>query len=176
MCRKANAILGCINRRIASSHRNFQLHCDCKSRTTCNAGGWKHAIRLVPISDLSYAFIPSQANEGILKNKIKKFLILFSPQWSLDHSGSWVIPLEQICFLLGFAAGAVFLGHLFLVWRRSTFLLALALGCPTGILAAFASSPSVFILGRCLWGTMLGAMQLALYMTRKYHAGAAVSG
>ncbi|XP_034262240.1 solute carrier family 22 member 17 [Pantherophis guttatus] len=88
-------------------------------------------------------------------------------EWSLDHSGSWVIPLEQICFLLGFAAGAVFLGHLAdSVGRRSTFLLALALGCPAGILAAFASSPSVFILGRCLWGTMLGAMQLALYITR----------
>ncbi|XP_058038801.1 solute carrier family 22 member 17 [Ahaetulla prasina] len=88
-------------------------------------------------------------------------------EWSLDHSGSWVIPLEQICFLLGFAAGAVFLGHLAdSVGRRSTFLLALALGCPAGLLAAFASSPSVFILGRCLWGTMLGAMQLALYVTR----------
>uniref|UniRef100_A0A8C5SR29 Uncharacterized protein n=1 Tax=Laticauda laticaudata TaxID=8630 RepID=A0A8C5SR29_LATLA len=56
----------------------------------------------------------SGVNEGIKKNKIKQFLVLFSPQWSLDHSGSWVIPLEQICFLLGFAAGAVFLGHLFL--------------------------------------------------------------
>ncbi|XP_070810473.1 solute carrier family 22 member 17 [Pituophis catenifer annectens] len=88
-------------------------------------------------------------------------------EWSLDHSGSWVIPLEQICFLLGFAAGAVFLGHLAdSVGRRSTFLLALALGCPAGVLAAFASSPSVFILGRCLWGMMLGAMQLALYITR----------
>ncbi|XP_026575312.1 solute carrier family 22 member 17 [Pseudonaja textilis] len=88
-------------------------------------------------------------------------------EWSLDHSGSWVIPLEQICFLLGFAAGAVFLGHLAdSVGRRSTFLFTLALGCPAGLLAAFASSPSIFILGRCLWGTMLGAMQLTLYITR----------
>uniref|UniRef100_A0A670YRB3 Solute carrier family 22 member 17 n=1 Tax=Pseudonaja textilis TaxID=8673 RepID=A0A670YRB3_PSETE len=109
----------------------------------------------------------SGVNEGIKKNKIKQFLILFSPQWSLDHSGSWVIPLEQICFLLGFAAGAVFLGHLAdSVGRRSTFLFTLALGCPAGLLAAFASSPSIFILGRCLWGTMLGAMQLTLYITR----------
>ncbi|XP_007441205.1 solute carrier family 22 member 17 isoform X1 [Python bivittatus] len=88
-------------------------------------------------------------------------------EWSLDHSRSWIVPLEQICFLLGFAAGAVFLGHLAdSVGRRSTFLLALALGCPAGMLAAFAASPSVFMLGRCLWGTMLGAMQLALYISR----------
>ncbi|XP_015679550.1 solute carrier family 22 member 17-like, partial [Protobothrops mucrosquamatus] len=87
--------------------------------------------------------------------------------WNLDRSGSWVIPLEQICFLLGFAAGAVFLGHLAdSVGRRSTFLLSLILGCPAGILAAFAASPSIFILGRCLWATMLGALQLALYITR----------
>uniref|UniRef100_A0A670YXZ1 Solute carrier family 22 member 17 n=1 Tax=Pseudonaja textilis TaxID=8673 RepID=A0A670YXZ1_PSETE len=174
---------------------------------TCNARGWKRLQRCSSLERYNqirtnirfklriHSF--SGVNEGIKKNKIKQFLILFSPQWSLDHSGSWVIPLEQICFLLGFAAGAVFLGHLFLcilvvsqglpcnlsisvalrsVGRRSTFLFTLALGCPAGLLAAFASSPSIFILGRCLWGTMLGAMQLTLYITRKSHVGAALSG
>ncbi|XP_072833151.2 solute carrier family 22 member 17 [Pogona vitticeps] len=88
-------------------------------------------------------------------------------EWFLDCSRGWVVPLEQLCFLLGFAAGALFLGHLAdSVGRRSTLLLALALGCPAGILAAFAASPSVFMLGRCLWGVMLGGMELALYLSR----------
>ncbi|XP_062993943.1 solute carrier family 22 member 17 [Elgaria multicarinata webbii] len=88
-------------------------------------------------------------------------------EWSLDCSRGWVVPLEQLCFLLGFAAGALLLGQLAdSVGRRGTLLLAVALGCPAGILAAFATSPSVFMLGRCLWGVMLGGMQLALYLSR----------
>uniref|UniRef100_H9GB54 Solute carrier family 22 member 17 n=1 Tax=Anolis carolinensis TaxID=28377 RepID=H9GB54_ANOCA len=95
--------------------------------------------------------------------------VLFGGHWSLDCSRAWVVPLEQLCFLLGFAAGSLLLGHLAdSVGRRSTLLLALALGCPAGILAAFAASPSVFMLGRCLWGAMLGGMQLALYLSREY--------
>ncbi|KAL8177202.1 UNVERIFIED_CONTAM: hypothetical protein K2H54_043282 [Gekko kuhli] len=88
-------------------------------------------------------------------------------EWSLVCSRGWAVPLEQLCFLLGFVAGALVLGHLAdSVGRRGTLLLALALGCPAGILAAFAASPSVFMLGRCLWGALLGGMQLALYLIR----------
>ncbi|XP_054851672.1 solute carrier family 22 member 17 [Eublepharis macularius] len=88
-------------------------------------------------------------------------------EWSLVCFRGWAVPLEQLCFLLGFAAGALVLGHLAdSVGRRGTLLLALALGCPAGILAAFAASPSVFMLGRCLWGALLGGMQLALYLSR----------
>ncbi|XP_077170377.1 solute carrier family 22 member 17 [Paroedura picta] len=88
-------------------------------------------------------------------------------EWSLVCSRGWAVPLEQLCLLLGFVAGALVLGYLAdSVGRRGTLLLALALGCPAGILAAFASSPSVFMLGRCLWGALLGGMHLALYLIR----------
>ncbi|XP_069094291.1 solute carrier family 22 member 17 [Pleurodeles waltl] len=88
-------------------------------------------------------------------------------QWNLVCSQYWEVPLEEVCFIMGFLTGFLILGFSAdRFGRRQTFFLSLLLAVLCGTLCAVATSPAMFILTRFFLGTMLAGVYLSLYVIR----------
>ncbi|XP_028332923.1 putative solute carrier family 22 member 31 [Gouania willdenowi] len=91
----------------------------------------------------------------------------FVTEWNLVCSDYWKIPVQQICFMIGWILGYVFLGTL-CDWlgRRRVFLLSISLSCVLGVAVCLSSSAEVFLLLRLLQGSTLAGVFLSSYIAR----------
>ncbi|XP_048218831.1 solute carrier family 22 member 17 [Perognathus longimembris pacificus] len=88
-------------------------------------------------------------------------------QWDLVCDLGWQVILEQILFILGFAAGYLFLGYpADRFGRRGTVLLALGLVGPCGVGGAAAGSSTGVMALRFLLGFLLAGVDLGVYLMR----------
>ncbi|XP_038139803.1 putative solute carrier family 22 member 31 isoform X2 [Cyprinodon tularosa] len=88
-------------------------------------------------------------------------------EWNLVCDNSWKIPLQQICFMMGWIVGYVFLGSL-CDWlgRRRGFLLSISLSSLFGVAVCLSSSVVVFLLLRLCQGAMLAGVFVSSYILR----------
>ncbi|XP_061101052.1 putative solute carrier family 22 member 31 [Conger conger] len=88
-------------------------------------------------------------------------------EWDLVCGNYWQIPVQHICFMIGWILGYVLLGTL-CDWlgRRQGFLLSVALSSLLGVAVCLSSSPTVFLLLRLSQGAMLAGIFLSSYIAR----------
>uniref|UniRef100_A0A8C5DLT9 Solute carrier family 22 member 31 n=1 Tax=Gouania willdenowi TaxID=441366 RepID=A0A8C5DLT9_GOUWI len=105
--------------------------------------------------------------EMIKQSWIPLFTLFLLFQWNLVCSDYWKIPVQQICFMIGWILGYVFLGTL-CDWlgRRRVFLLSISLSCVLGVAVCLSSSAEVFLLLRLLQGSTLAGVFLSSYIAR----------
>ncbi|KAM3625511.1 uncharacterized protein V6R79_013225 [Siganus canaliculatus] len=91
----------------------------------------------------------------------------FVTEWNLVCSDYWKIPLQHICFMMGWILGYIFLGTL-CDWlgRRRCFLLSISLSSLLGAALCLSNSVVVFLLLRLCQGCMLAGVFLSSYIAR----------
>ncbi|XP_043914268.1 solute carrier family 22 member 17-like isoform X2 [Protopterus annectens] len=88
-------------------------------------------------------------------------------QWNLVCDNYWEVPVEEVCFIIGFLTGYLFMGYAAdRIGRKKTFILALILSILWGTLLLASSTPAVFILMRFFLGSSLAGLYLSLYIMR----------
>uniref|UniRef100_A0A3Q1I9W2 Solute carrier family 22 member 31 n=1 Tax=Anabas testudineus TaxID=64144 RepID=A0A3Q1I9W2_ANATE len=87
--------------------------------------------------------------------------------WNLVCSDYWKIPLQHICFMMGWILGYIFLGTL-CDWlgRRRGFLLSISLSSVLGVAVCLSNSAVVFLLLRLSQGAMLAGVFMSSYIAR----------
>ncbi|XP_016099986.1 solute carrier family 22 member 17-like [Sinocyclocheilus grahami] len=88
-------------------------------------------------------------------------------QWDLVCSRYWLVPVEEVCFILGTLTGCLGLGYMAdRLGRLKSLLASLMLAVVFGVLVCVSPSPPVFISMRfCLAAASAGVF-LTLYVTR----------
>ncbi|KAF4095519.1 solute carrier family 22 member 17 [Onychostoma macrolepis] len=88
-------------------------------------------------------------------------------EWDLVCSQYWLVPVEEVCFILGTLTGCLGLGYTAdRLGRRKSLLVSLMLAVVFGVLVCVSPSPPVFITMRfCLAAASAGVF-LTLYVTR----------
>uniref|UniRef100_A0A8C2HWC7 Solute carrier family 22 member 17 n=1 Tax=Cyprinus carpio TaxID=7962 RepID=A0A8C2HWC7_CYPCA len=88
-------------------------------------------------------------------------------EWDLVCSRYWLVPVEEVCFILGTLTGCVCLGYTAdRLGRHKSLLVSLMLAVVFGVLVCVSPSPPVFITMRfCLAAASAGVF-LTLYVTR----------
>ncbi|KAM4744189.1 putative solute carrier family 22 member 31 [Anableps anableps] len=91
----------------------------------------------------------------------------FVTEWNLVCDDYWKIPLQHICFMMGWIVGYVFLGSL-CDWlgRRRGFLFSITLSSLFGVAVCLSSSAVVFLLLRLCQGAMLAGVFVSSYVLR----------
>ncbi|XP_026234191.1 putative solute carrier family 22 member 31 [Anabas testudineus] len=91
----------------------------------------------------------------------------FVTEWNLVCSDYWKIPLQHICFMMGWILGYIFLGTL-CDWlgRRRGFLLSISLSSVLGVAVCLSNSAVVFLLLRLSQGAMLAGVFMSSYIAR----------
>ncbi|XP_020794701.2 putative solute carrier family 22 member 31 [Boleophthalmus pectinirostris] len=91
----------------------------------------------------------------------------FVTEWDLVCSDYWKIPLQHICFMMGWILGYILLGTL-CDWfgRRKSFLLSLSLSSLLGVCVCLSNSAVLFLLLRLAQGCMLAGVYLSSYINR----------
>ncbi|KAG7483152.1 solute carrier family 22 member 31 [Solea senegalensis] len=91
----------------------------------------------------------------------------FVTEWNLVCSDYWKIPLQHICFMMGWILGYILLGTL-CDWlgRRRGFLLSISLSSVLGMAVCLSNSAVVFLLLRLSQGAMLAGVFLSSYIVR----------
>ncbi|XP_078064704.1 solute carrier family 22 member 17, partial [Mustelus asterias] len=88
-------------------------------------------------------------------------------QWDLVCESSWLVPVEEVCLILGCLTGYLLMGYSAdRIGRRNTFILCLVLSIVFGSLVAVSLNPAMFILARFSQGTMIAGLLLSLYLIR----------
>ncbi|XP_023646596.1 putative solute carrier family 22 member 31 [Paramormyrops kingsleyae] len=88
-------------------------------------------------------------------------------QWNLVCGNSWKIPLQHVCFMLGWILGYVLLGSFCdRFGRRRGFLLSIGLSGSLGVAVCLARGPLIFLLLRLCQGAALSGAFLSAYITR----------
>uniref|UniRef100_A0A3Q2PV16 Major facilitator superfamily (MFS) profile domain-containing protein n=1 Tax=Fundulus heteroclitus TaxID=8078 RepID=A0A3Q2PV16_FUNHE len=92
----------------------------------------------------------------------------FVTEWNLVCDDYWKVPLQHICFMMGWIVGYVFLGSL-CDWlgRRRGFLLSITLSSLFGVAVCLSSSAVVFLLLRLCQGAMLAGVFVSSYILSK---------
>uniref|UniRef100_H2LMD0 Solute carrier family 22 member 31 n=1 Tax=Oryzias latipes TaxID=8090 RepID=H2LMD0_ORYLA len=87
--------------------------------------------------------------------------------WDLVCSNYWKIPLQHICFMVGWIVGYIFMGTL-CDWlgRRRGFLLSVGLSSLFGAVVCLSWSLVAFLLMRLLQGAMLAGVFVSSYIAR----------
>uniref|UniRef100_A0A8C2GVB4 Solute carrier family 22 member 17 n=1 Tax=Cyprinus carpio TaxID=7962 RepID=A0A8C2GVB4_CYPCA len=88
-------------------------------------------------------------------------------EWDLVCSRYWLVPVEEVCFILGTLTGCVCLGYTAdRLGRHKSLLVSVMLAVVFGVLVCVSPSPPVFITMRfCLAAASAGVF-LTLYVTR----------
>ncbi|KAJ8247316.1 hypothetical protein GJAV_G00244910 [Gymnothorax javanicus] len=88
-------------------------------------------------------------------------------EWDLVCGSYWKIPLQHICFMMGWMLGYVLLGTA-CDWlgRRHGFLLSVAISGLLGVSVCLSNSPTIFLLLRLSQGAMLAGVFLSTYIAR----------
>uniref|UniRef100_A0A672MDG7 Solute carrier family 22 member 17-like n=1 Tax=Sinocyclocheilus grahami TaxID=75366 RepID=A0A672MDG7_SINGR len=89
-------------------------------------------------------------------------------EWDLVCARYWLVPVEEVCFILGTLTGCLGLGYTAdRLGRQKSLLVSLMLAVVFGVLVCVSPSPPVFITMRfCLAAASAGVF-LTLYVTRK---------
>ncbi|KAJ8417786.1 hypothetical protein AAFF_G00226290 [Aldrovandia affinis] len=88
-------------------------------------------------------------------------------EWNLVCGNYWKIPLQHICFMMGWIVGYILLGTV-CDWlgRRQGLLLSFALSGLLGVAVCLSSNPTIFLLLRLSQGAMLAGVFLSSYIAR----------
>ncbi|KAK7913240.1 hypothetical protein WMY93_013451, partial [Mugilogobius chulae] len=91
----------------------------------------------------------------------------FVTEWDLVCSEYWKIPLQHICFMMGWILGYILLGSL-CDWfgRRKSFLLSLSVSSLLGVSVCLSNSAVAFLLLRLAQGCTLAGVYLSTYINR----------
>uniref|UniRef100_A0A3Q3NMC0 Solute carrier family 22 member 17 n=1 Tax=Labrus bergylta TaxID=56723 RepID=A0A3Q3NMC0_9LABR len=95
------------------------------------------------------------------------FLPLVSVQWDLVCAQYWLVPVEEVCFILGVLTGCLGLGYAAdRLGRSKTLLTSLTLSVVFGVLVCVSPYPSIFIVMRFCLAAASAGVYLTLYITR----------
>uniref|UniRef100_A0A3Q0SWH3 Solute carrier family 22 member 17 n=1 Tax=Amphilophus citrinellus TaxID=61819 RepID=A0A3Q0SWH3_AMPCI len=87
--------------------------------------------------------------------------------WNLVCSQYWLVPVEEVCFILGVLTGCLGLGYAAdRLGRSKTLLTSLTLSVVFGVLVCVSPYPSVFIVMRFCLAAASAGVYLTLYITR----------
>ncbi|XP_063044783.1 putative solute carrier family 22 member 31 isoform X1 [Engraulis encrasicolus] len=91
----------------------------------------------------------------------------FVTEWNLVCGNYWRIPLQHICFMLGWILGYILLGTI-CDWlgRRRALLMSVSLSGLLGVAVCVSNSPVAFLLLRLSQGAMLAGVFLSSYIAR----------
>ncbi|KAJ8278776.1 hypothetical protein COCON_G00058420 [Conger conger] len=88
-------------------------------------------------------------------------------EWDLVCGQYWMVPVEEVCFILGILTGCLLLGYAAdRLGRLKTLLTSLTLSVIFGVLVCVSPSPSVFIITRFCLAASTAGVYLTLYITR----------
>ncbi|MBN3299445.1 S22AV protein, partial [Amia calva] len=91
----------------------------------------------------------------------------FVTEWDVVCESYWKVPLEHVCFTIGWISGYIILGYVCdRLGRRRAFLLSTALAGFMGVSVCLAISPIMFLLLRLSQGAGLAGIFLSSYITR----------
>uniref|UniRef100_A0A3B4G7G3 Solute carrier family 22 member 17 n=1 Tax=Pundamilia nyererei TaxID=303518 RepID=A0A3B4G7G3_9CICH len=87
--------------------------------------------------------------------------------WDLVCGQYWLVPVEEVCFILGVLTGCLCLGYAAdRLGRSKTLLTSLTLSVVFGVLVCVSPYPSVFIVMRFCLAAASAGVYLTLYITR----------
>ncbi|KAI3377576.1 hypothetical protein L3Q82_008743 [Scortum barcoo] len=91
----------------------------------------------------------------------------FVTEWNLVCSEYWKVPVQHICFMIGWILGYILLGTL-CDWlgRRRCFVFSISLSSLLGVAVCFSNSMVGFLLLRLSQGTMLAGAFVSSYIAR----------
>ncbi|XP_030625549.1 solute carrier family 22 member 17 [Chanos chanos] len=88
-------------------------------------------------------------------------------EWDLVCTQYWLVPVEEVCFILGILTGCLGLGYAAdRLGRQKTLLASLTLSVIFGVLVCVSPSPPVFITMRFCLAAASAGVYLTLYITR----------
>ncbi|KAJ8010551.1 hypothetical protein DPEC_G00076260 [Dallia pectoralis] len=88
-------------------------------------------------------------------------------EWDLVCGQYWLVPVEEVCFILGVLTGCLGLGFAAdRVGRLKTLLTSLTLSLVFGVLLCVSPSPAIFIVMRFFLAVASAGVYLTLYITR----------
>ncbi|XP_068604316.1 solute carrier family 22 member 17-like [Brachionichthys hirsutus] len=90
-------------------------------------------------------------------------------EWNLVCGRYWLVPVEEVCFILGLLTGCLGLGYMAdRLGRSKTLLISLTLSVVFGVLGCVSPYPSIFIVMRFCLAAGSAGVYLTLYITREY--------
>ncbi|XP_073439673.1 putative solute carrier family 22 member 31 [Dendrobates tinctorius] len=88
-------------------------------------------------------------------------------QWDLVCENGWKVPLEQICYLIGWLWGYIIFGCVCdRFGRRNAFISALVVALPLGVALCFCPGYLSFLAMRIVFGSALAGIFLSFYIAR----------
>ncbi|KAI2648737.1 Solute carrier family 22 member 17 [Labeo rohita] len=97
--------------------------------------------------------------EGLANNIVR--------EWDLVCSRYWLVPVEEVCFILGTLTGCLGLGYMAdRLGRHKSLMVSLMLAVVFGVLVCVSPSPPVFITMRFCLAAASAGVYLTLYVTR----------
>lgn len=88
-------------------------------------------------------------------------------EWDLVCGQYWLVPVEEVCFILGVLTGCLGLGYAAdRLGRSKTLLISLTLSVVFGVLLCVSPSPSTFIVMRFCLAAASAGVYLTLYVIR----------
>uniref|UniRef100_A0A3B3S3I5 Solute carrier family 22 member 17 n=2 Tax=Paramormyrops kingsleyae TaxID=1676925 RepID=A0A3B3S3I5_9TELE len=88
-------------------------------------------------------------------------------EWDLVCGQYWLVPVEEVCFILGLLTGFLTLGYAAdRLGRLKTLLASLSLSVIFGVLVCVCPSPAAFIVTRFCLAAVTAGVFLTLYVTR----------
>ncbi|KAM4720625.1 putative solute carrier family 22 member 31 [Rhinophrynus dorsalis] len=98
--------------------------------------------------------------QGWLKNNV-------ITQWDLVCDSQWKVPVEQICYLIGWLFGYIIFGCICdRMGRRTSFIGAFVMAFPLGLAMSFSPGYLVFLPLRAMFGAALAGIFISFYIAR----------
>ncbi|CAF98818.1 unnamed protein product, partial [Tetraodon nigroviridis] len=89
--------------------------------------------------------------------------------WDLVCDNYWMVPVEEVCFILGILTGCLSLGYAAdRLGRSKTLLTSLTLTVVSGVLVCVSPYPTIFIIMRFFLAAASSGVYLTLYIIREY--------